>query len=146
MQQCQELIDKVREFRYLKVRGRQVNKFNRLLQKEGNITCSSTPNPWPGIAYAQAVLTHSQDRVQATLNSSQARVSIPVMVPKLLQWEMPILPQIIHQVSLGNKGLDLEAQGRHPGFKTSWDPNSLNLGHLGVHPHWGGKQLRWFHS
>ena len=41
--ECQELIDKVRESRYLKVRTRQFNKFNRLLQKEGNITCSSTP-------------------------------------------------------------------------------------------------------
>ena len=39
MQQCQELIDKVREFIHLKVRDRQINKFNRLLQKiEGNIT------------------------------------------------------------------------------------------------------------
>ena len=34
MQQCQELIDKVGEFRYLKVRERQINKLNRLLQKE----------------------------------------------------------------------------------------------------------------
>ena len=39
MNKCQEFIDKVGEFRYLKVRERQINKFNRLLQKrEGNIT------------------------------------------------------------------------------------------------------------
>ena len=39
MQQCQELIDKVREFRHLKVRERQIIKFNRLLQKqEGSMT------------------------------------------------------------------------------------------------------------
>ena len=43
--ECQELIDKVRESRYLKVRERQINKFNRLLQKEGNITWLSNPNP-----------------------------------------------------------------------------------------------------
>ena len=35
MLECQELIDKVRESRFLKVRERQISKFNRLLQKEG---------------------------------------------------------------------------------------------------------------
>ena len=45
MPECQELIDKVRESRYLKVRTRQISKFNRLLQKEGNITWLSTSNP-----------------------------------------------------------------------------------------------------
>ena len=45
MIECQGLIDKVREFRYLKVRERQINKFNRLLQKQGNITWSGIPNP-----------------------------------------------------------------------------------------------------
>ena len=45
MLECQELIDKVKESRHLKFRARQINKFNRLLQKEGNITWSSTPNP-----------------------------------------------------------------------------------------------------
>ena len=45
MLKCQELIDKAREFRYLKGRERQISKFNRLLQKEGKITWSSTPNP-----------------------------------------------------------------------------------------------------
>ena len=48
MQQYQEFRDKVREFRYLKVRERQINKFNRLLQKEGNITWLSNPNTYPG--------------------------------------------------------------------------------------------------
>ena len=47
MNKCQELIDKLNEFRYLKVRERQINKSNRLLhKKEGNITWSvpaSTP-------------------------------------------------------------------------------------------------------
>ena len=44
MLEYHELIDKVRESRYLKVRVRQISKFNRLLQKEGNITWSSTPS------------------------------------------------------------------------------------------------------
>ena len=50
MLECQELIDKVREFSYLKVRERQISKFNRLLQKEGNMTWSSIPPnpPQPG--------------------------------------------------------------------------------------------------
>ena len=44
MQQCQELIDKVREPRYLKVMERQINKLNTLVQKqEGNITCTGNP-------------------------------------------------------------------------------------------------------
>ena len=46
MLEYQELIDKVRDFRYLNVRESQIGKFNRLLQKEGNITWSSIPpNP-----------------------------------------------------------------------------------------------------
>ena len=46
MQKYQELIDKVREFRYLKVRERQISTFSRLLHKEGNIIWSGTPNPY----------------------------------------------------------------------------------------------------
>ena len=42
MLECLELIDKVSESGYLKVRARQISKFNRLLQKEGNLTWSST--------------------------------------------------------------------------------------------------------
>ena len=38
MKECQELIDKVSEFRHSKVKQRQINKFNRLIEKEGNIT------------------------------------------------------------------------------------------------------------
>ena len=42
--ECQELIDNIRESRYLKVREKPINKFNRLLQKEGNVTWLSIPN------------------------------------------------------------------------------------------------------
>ena len=44
MLEFQELIRKVRESRYLKDWERQISKFSRLLQKEGNIIWSSTPN------------------------------------------------------------------------------------------------------
>ena len=60
MKKCQELIDKVSEFRHLKVKERQINKFNRLVQKEGNITWSSAPPrrqystlPWANSASPQ---------------------------------------------------------------------------------------------
>ena len=45
MLECQELKDKVRESRCLKLRARQIRKFNSLFQKERNIACSSTHNP-----------------------------------------------------------------------------------------------------
>ena len=45
MLECQEIIDKGREQRYIKARARQINKFDRLLQKEGNKTWLSMPNP-----------------------------------------------------------------------------------------------------
>ena len=35
MEECQNLINKVRSFRHSKVRGRQINKFNRLVDKQG---------------------------------------------------------------------------------------------------------------
>ena len=138
----------VRDFRYLKVRERQINKFNRLLQKEVNIQregniiwLNNPPILSQGVAQAQAqvALTHSQEGVQAVVNARQARVSAPVAVPKSLQWEMSLLSQTMHQVSMGNKGQDPEAQGRHPGFHLSWDPITFNLGLLGVHPPLRGK-------
>ena len=52
MDKCQQFIDEVSELRFLKIKGRQVNKFNRLwLKKQGNITWfSAVPlvNPWAG--------------------------------------------------------------------------------------------------
>ena len=47
MKECQELIVKVSEFRHSKVKQRQINKFNKLMQKEGNTT-------WQGSQGAQA--------------------------------------------------------------------------------------------
>ena len=56
MNKCQEFIDKVSEFRYLKVKERQINKFNRLLQrKEGNITWSASATSTPVNSTLQGV-------------------------------------------------------------------------------------------
>ena len=35
MEECQNLINMIREFRHLKIRDRQINKFNRLVEKQG---------------------------------------------------------------------------------------------------------------
>ena len=62
MKECHELIDKVSEFRHSKVKQRQINKFNRLIIKDGNITCSGSQNaqasaaPWqPGLVHPRQV-------------------------------------------------------------------------------------------
>ena len=39
---CQDFIEKVGEIRFNKVKNRQVNKFNNLIRKEGNITGITT--------------------------------------------------------------------------------------------------------
>ena len=50
MKKCQEFIDKVSELRFIKIKERQVNKFNKLIKKQGNITwfsaVPSVGNPW----------------------------------------------------------------------------------------------------
>ena len=37
MNKCQQFIDKISELRFIKVKERQINKFNRLLQKRKEI-------------------------------------------------------------------------------------------------------------
>ena len=65
MNKCQELIDKVSEFRYIKVRERQINKFNRLLQKgrKYNLVspCNGPSSCWAGTPLPNlSVLPHRQ--------------------------------------------------------------------------------------
>ena len=87
MNKCQELIDKVSEFRYLKVRERQMNKFNRLLhKKERNVTwlvptstqvnstllAVSVSSPQAGSASPQAIIVASQAGRQLANNNRQA--------------------------------------------------------------------------
>ena len=46
LKECQDFIDKVSESRFNKVKQRQLNKFNLLInKKEGNITRSNNTNP-----------------------------------------------------------------------------------------------------
>ena len=61
MDKCQQFIAKVSELRFLKIKERQVNKFNRLMiKKQGNITWFSTVplvNPQAGSASPQVAST-----------------------------------------------------------------------------------------
>ena len=78
MDKCQQFIDKVSELRFLKIRERQINKFNRLLlKKEGNITWFTTrANPQAGSAGAvlpQAGSSQAESAdSHAASNSTQA--------------------------------------------------------------------------
>ena len=72
MDKCQQFIDKVSELRFLKIKERQVNKFNKiLLKKQGNITRFSTQtgNPWAN-NLPQEVSTQADSAVQAASAAS----------------------------------------------------------------------------
>ena len=72
---CQQLIDKVSELRFLNVRERQINTFNRLLlKKEGNITWLVPTSTPVNRANPQADSTNSQgaSTVPPQAGSSQA--------------------------------------------------------------------------
>ena len=79
MKKYQELIDKVSEFRHSKVKQRQINKFNSLLQKEGNITWSGNPIAQEGSTLPPAARVNSP---QADSTSTpQACSTSPQTVP-----------------------------------------------------------------
>ena len=78
MNKCQQLIDKVSELRFLKVRERQMNKFNRLLLKrEGNITWLVPASTLANRANPQA---GSASTVPPQEGSSQAESTDPQAV------------------------------------------------------------------
>ena len=100
MDKCQQFIDKLSELRFLKIKERQVNKFNRLLlKKEGNITWLCSPHAGrqagssqdgstgskaanassPQAVSSQAVSTNSQgdSTVPPQAGSSQAESASP---------------------------------------------------------------------
>ena len=58
MKECQELIDKVCEFKHSKVKQRQINKFNRLIEKEENITWSGSQGAQSSASPEQLGLVH----------------------------------------------------------------------------------------
>ena len=72
MDKCQQFIDKVSELRFLKIKERQVNKFNRLLlTKQVNITWFSTvPTPTQAGSPPQAGRSWADSAVQAASASS----------------------------------------------------------------------------
>ena len=81
MKECQELIDKVSEFRHSKVKQRQINKFNRLMQKERNITWPSLQGTQSSTSPRQLGLVHPQTGSNpppaARASSSQTSSSTP---------------------------------------------------------------------
>ena len=81
MKECQELIDKVSEFRHSRVKQRQIDKFNRLIEKEGNIT-------WSGSQGTQA----STSPWAARVRSSQAVSTLPLQLGLVLPRQVAALP------------------------------------------------------
>ena len=74
--ECQGFIDKVGEIRFTKVKQRQLNKFNNLLnKKEGNITRANSLNP-PNLAFQagrQAGSSSPQGRKQLSSRKHSVR-------------------------------------------------------------------------
>ena len=93
MDKCQQFIDMVSELRFLKIKERQVNKFNRLLlKKQGNITWFSTVplvNPHAGstnppvssTSVLQAGSSWEDSTSQAASTSSPQTVSSQAVSP-----------------------------------------------------------------
>ena len=81
MDKCQDFIDKVSELRFLKIKDRQISKFNRLLlKKEGNVTCfTNRANPQAGSASAVPPQAGSSwaESVDTVRTSPQAVSTIP---------------------------------------------------------------------
>ena len=75
MLECQEFINRVSELRLLKVKQIQINKFNRLLIKEGNITWSqagSTLSPAASTDQAGSTLPPAASTSSQADRASQA--------------------------------------------------------------------------
>ena len=69
LEECQDFINKVSEFRFNKVRQRQINKLNQLVaKKEGNITIANAVNNTTNSVYMQA---------QAPCNPTPATALLP---------------------------------------------------------------------
>ena len=106
MDKCQQFIDKVSELRFLKIKERQVNKFNRLLlKKQGNITWFSavppTGNPQAESAGPQVAST-SSPKADSSWAESTAQAS-NTSSPQISS------PQAVSTVSQGDKAVHLQA-------------------------------------
>ena len=69
-QKCKEFIDKVREFKFIKFRDRQVNKFNRLMHKN-NLEVRQQSAQSIGNSQVQVLISNSQ--AQSSGYSNQAK-------------------------------------------------------------------------
>ena len=100
MKKHQELIDKVREFRHFKVKQRQINKFNRLIEKEGNITWSGTQ---VGSTFPQA----------ARVNSSQAGSAhlMQLVLPRQLVSVSPKQVALLSKLTFPKQAVFIPSQG-----------------------------------
>ena len=89
MDKCQQFIDKVSELRFLKIKERQVNKFNRLLlKKQGNITWFSTVPP-----HKQAIPLRQVGPGQTALSRQPVLLLPKQLVPSQVMHRQLILRQ-----------------------------------------------------
>ena len=85
MEECQGFINKVREFRHSKIRDRQINMFNRLVEKQESRLANSAniPYSWSGRSPSASTPgdpTNSQPRkaaVSGLSSSAQGYSSTP---------------------------------------------------------------------
>ena len=67
-QKCKEFVHKVREFTFIKVRDRQINKFNRLMHRD-NLMVKQQSLQSIGSIQVQVPVSHCQ--VQGPINNNQ---------------------------------------------------------------------------
>ena len=84
MKKCREFIDKVHELTFIKIKERQVNKFSKLIKKQGNITwfsvVSSVCNPWANNSsgeHADAQKTGTGTNTQGVSASPPGSAQVP---------------------------------------------------------------------
>ena len=84
LRECQGFIEKVGEIRFNKVKQRQVNKFNNLLRKEGNITGVSTLSSFQtGRQVGDSTTSQEASAVPSSLVASQTGNPPNPIEPKL---------------------------------------------------------------
>ena len=98
MDKCQQFIDKVSQLRFLEIKERQVNKFNRLLLiKQGNINWFSVVplvNPWAGSASPQTAST-SAPRQVVPRKTVLLRQPVPLPPNQLVLRQSALLRQLV---------------------------------------------------
>ena len=91
--ECQDFINKVSEFRFIKVRQRQINKLNHLVsKKEGNITIANAVNNITNSVNRQAQAPHNPTRPLLTFPSGKEAI-LPQQLATLSQ-EVPVYTKL----------------------------------------------------